>query len=56
MKFTFDQIQQAFIEQRITLNQLIEILIDNFGVKKTRKILRCNLKIALEKERKNIGL
>ena len=50
MKFSFEQIQKAFIDERITLNQFIEVLIDNFGIKKTRKILSQNLKLALKKE------
>lgn len=52
MKFTFQQIQEAFVVNDITLEQFIQILIDNFGEKKTRKILRNNLKIAMEKEEK----
>ena len=50
MKIEFDKIQEAFIDGRITLEQLIEILIDNFGAKKTRQILKHNLELALKKE------
>lgn len=45
MKIEFNKIQDAFIDGRITLEQLIEILIDNFGTKKTLKILRKNLSL-----------
>lgn len=50
MKVSFEQLQKAFIEERITLNQFIEVLIDNFGAKKTRQILRRNIEIALKQE------
>lgn len=50
MKFTFKEVQEAFVNEVITLEQFIEILVDNLGAKKTRKILRHNLKIAIEKE------
>lgn len=48
MKCSFEKIQLALVEQRITLEQFIEILIDNYGQKKTRKILRKNLEIAMK--------
>jgi hypothetical protein len=48
MKFTFERIQQAFVEGHITLEQFIQVLIDNFGAKKTRKILRTNIKLAID--------
>jgi len=51
MKFIWEQIEEAFIDGRITLEQLIEVLIDNFGVKRTRKIIRTNLRLAIEKEK-----
>lgn len=47
MKVDFLTIQEALIQEKITLDQFLEILIDNFGAKKTRKILRKNLEIAL---------
>jgi len=50
MKFSFDEIQYAFVNGAITIEQLIEILIDNFGVKKTRQILRKNIELALKQE------
>jgi hypothetical protein len=49
-KFTFDEIQQAFINSYITLDQLVQILVDNYGEKKTRKILRKNLELAIQRE------
>ncbi len=50
MKASFDDIQKAFVEGRITLGNLLEILIDNFGEKKAFEIIQENLKIAQEKE------
>jgi hypothetical protein len=51
---SFDQLQQAFVEERITLEQLVEVLIDNFGAKKTRKIIEKNINLALKQERKRL--
>ena len=50
MKFSFNEIQSAFIKGDITLQQFIEVLIDNFGVKKTQKMLIRNLKLSMSKE------
>jgi len=50
MKISFTKIQEALVDGRITIEQFVEILVDNFGQKKTRKILRQNLKLAVEKE------
>lgn len=47
-KFTFEIIQKAFVDGHITLEQFIQVLIENFGAKKTRKILRQNIKLAIE--------
>jgi hypothetical protein len=54
MKMSFDKVQQAFINRVITLEQFIDILIDNFGAKKTRKILRKNIELALKKEQTSL--
>lgn len=56
MKCSFEKIQLALIEQRITLEQFIEILIDNYGQKKTRKILRKNLELAMKEDIKRKSL
>ncbi len=45
------ELERAFIEDRITLEQFIEVLVENFGVRKTRKILMHNLKLQMEKEK-----
>ena len=50
MKIDFNTVQTAFVEGFITLDEFIQILIDNFGKKKARKILRKNLDIAIKKE------
>jgi len=53
MKVSFEVLQRAFIQGDISLEQLIEVLMDNFGVKKTRQILRRNLELALKQETKS---
>ncbi len=50
MKVSLELLQAAFVNQDITLEQFIEVLVDNFGAKRTRKIIRKNLEIALKKE------
>ena len=51
--FTFKQVQDAFVQGDITTEEFIQVLIENFGRKKTKKILEHNLKIALKKENDN---
>jgi len=48
--FDFDEIQAAFVEGIISIEQFTEILIANFGKKKATKILRHNLKLARKEE------
>lgn len=48
--FSFDDIQLAFSGGHISLKQFAEILADNFGKKKARKILRRNLEASLKEE------
>ena len=48
--FTFDEVQKAFVDESITLLSFAEILADNFGKKKARKILRRNLELKLDEE------
>lgn len=48
--FDFDEIQAAFVEGIISIEQFTEILIANFGKKKAMKILRHNLKLARKEE------
>lgn len=48
MEVTFEELQQAFIEERITLSQFVEVLIDNFGFEKTQQILAHNLSLIKE--------
>lgn len=50
MEFTLKQVEKALINGDITIEQFIQILIDNFGKKKARKILEYNLKLAMKKE------
>ena len=46
--FTFEEIQRAFVSGSISLKAFADILADNFGKKKARKILRNNLDIHLK--------
>lgn len=48
--FEFAEIEKAFIDEAITLKEFAEVIADNFGKKKARKILRRNLEKILEKE------
>lgn len=50
MQCTMEQLQQALIDERINLEQFIEVLVDNFGRKKTRKILEYNIKLAMKNQ------
>lgn len=49
-KFSFEDVELAFSGGHITLSQLYEILADNYGKKKARKILRRNLDVKLKEE------
>ena len=51
-KYSFNDIQKAFVEGYITFEQLIEVLIDNYGIKKTKKILSHNIELALINQNK----
>lgn len=48
--FTFDEVERAFVNQSICLTTFAQILADNFGKKKARKILRKNLELKLDEE------
>ncbi len=48
--FSFNDIENAFSNGTISLMQFAEILADNYGKKKARKILRNNLDIKLKEE------
>lgn len=48
--FTFEDVELAFASGDISLKAFAEILADNFGKKKARKILRNNLDIKLKEE------
>lgn len=50
MRLTFEELQEAFVSEQITLDQFIQVLIENFGAKKTRKIIRKNLELAIQKD------
>ena len=54
MKLTLEELQEALVSEMITINQFVQILVDNFGAKKARKIIRKNMELALnEHEKKN---
>lgn len=48
--FSFEDIQNTFASGEISLQSFAEILADNFGKKKARKILRKNLEPKLKEE------
>lgn len=48
----FNDFQNAYTEEAITMQQFISGLIDNFGFNKARKILEQNLETAMKEERK----
>jgi len=48
--FSFEEVENAFSTGSISLKSFAEILADNFGRKKARKILRKNLESKLIEE------
>lgn len=50
----FEDFQEAFIQEIITLDQFLDVLNDNFGHIKTRYILKKNLKLARKQEREGL--
>jgi hypothetical protein len=48
--FSFEEVENAFSTGSISLKSFAEILADNFGRKKARKILRRNLESKLIQE------
>jgi len=48
--FHFEEIENAFVNGDISINAFAQILSDNFGRKKARKILRNNLDLKLKEE------
>lgn len=50
----FEDFQEAFIQEIITLDQFLDVLNDNFGHIKTRHILKKNLKLARKQERERL--
>jgi len=52
MECTIEDLQDAFVNERIDIHQFVEVLVDNFGAKKTKKILKNNIRLAMKKERK----
>jgi hypothetical protein len=49
-KYSFSEVQDAYTNGFISLTSFAEILADNFGKKKARKILRKNLEVKLKEE------
>lgn len=47
----YDDVEKAFSDGRISLEQFIEILTDNFGFAKTCEIISYNIQLALQSER-----
>lgn len=51
-RFTLREVEKALVDDYITIEQFIQILIDNFGVKKAERILKFNLDLAQKQARK----
>lgn len=49
MQASFDDIQQALIEDRITIFQLTEILVDNYGYERSVEIIKEIVDLAKKK-------
>lgn len=52
MQFTYQQVEDAFGAGDINIHQFIEILVENFGKKATRRLIKKNLKRAIRHEAK----
>jgi hypothetical protein len=50
MKVTMEELQFYLISNVITLEQFVQVIIDNYGEKKATEILINNLRLALSKE------
>ena len=50
MKATFEDIQQALVDERISIMEFTQILIDNFGYERTAEIIKENVELAKKKE------
>jgi hypothetical protein len=50
-KFDYKEVEEAFANGFISLKSFAEVLADNFGKKKARKILRRNLDQKLKEEK-----
>ena len=51
---SWEEVQQAFIDGYISFDDLVEVLVDNFGLKKTNEIIKRNLELSLKDSHKNI--
>lgn len=56
MQCTIEDLQEALVNERITIAQFIEVLVDNFGAKRTKKIIKHNIRLAQKQERKGIRI
>lgn len=52
MECDVKDLELALVEGRITIEQFIEVLVDNFGESQARKILNHNIRLALHNEKK----
>lgn len=43
MKVSFEDLQQALGDERITMKQFVSVLIDNYGFVRTTEILKHNM-------------
>jgi pantoate kinase len=52
MYISLSSFEEAFINEVITFEQFLEVLIDNFGERETRKIIKKHIKKARKDESK----
>jgi hypothetical protein len=47
-------LEEAFAKGIISLDQLFEVMVDNFGYFQAKKIIKKNVKLALKREREHV--
>lgn len=50
MQATFNEVERAFVDGRITFDDVMTILIDNFGLIEAMRIMEHNLGLAMKEK------
>ena len=50
--FSMKEVENAYVNGDISTQDFVQILVDNFGRRKTKQILKYNLRIAMKKDEK----